>query len=140
MGRHVSSRHTIMLLVGAATVATACSRNILQHTPGLDDAMAMVPWFANMHTDISVKPYNAAPRMPVPGTIPITGGDVVLPLNLAQTPQNVAELGRMLPNPVPTTAASVTLGWLTSALSTSIVERRWPLTLMTSSTRPRIQK
>ena len=40
----------------------------------------------------------------------------------------------------PTTAASATAGWLTSALSTSIVPSRWPATLSTSSTRPMIQK
>src|SRR5207244_3344250 len=33
----------------------------------------------------------------------------------------------------PTTAASATAGWLTSALSTSIVPRRWPATFTTSS-------
>ena len=36
----------------------------------------------------------------------------------------------------PTTAASATDGWLTSALSTSVVLIRWPLMFMTSSTRP----
>ena len=41
---------------------------------------------------------------------------------------------------LPTTAASATFGWLTRALSISIVESRCPATLSTSSTRPRIQK
>ena len=40
----------------------------------------------------------------------------------------------------PQTAASATFGWSTSALSTSIVEMRWPETFMTSSTRPMSQK
>ena len=39
----------------------------------------------------------------------------------------------------PTTAASATEGWLTNALSISIVPKRCPATLMTSSTRPMIQ-
>jgi len=39
----------------------------------------------------------------------------------------------------PTTAASATAGWLTSALSTSMVPRRWPETFTTSSMRPMIQ-
>ena len=39
----------------------------------------------------------------------------------------------------PTTAASATLSCDTRALSTSMVPRRWPPTLMTSSTRPMIQ-
>src|SRR6185437_13124332 len=40
----------------------------------------------------------------------------------------------------PTTADSATAGCDTSADSTSIVPMRWPATLSTSSTRPRIQK
>jgi hypothetical protein len=40
----------------------------------------------------------------------------------------------------PIAAASATAGWLTNALSTSAVPRRWPETLMTSSVRPMIQK
>ena len=40
----------------------------------------------------------------------------------------------------PTTAASATAGWSTSADSTSSVEIRWPDTFITSSTRPRSQK
>ena len=40
---------------------------------------------------------------------------------------------------MPTTAASATFGWATSATSISAVPMRWPETLMTSSTRPVIQ-
>ena len=40
----------------------------------------------------------------------------------------------------PITAASATSVWSTSALSTSIVEIRWPDTFITSSTRPSSQK
>ena len=40
----------------------------------------------------------------------------------------------------PTTAASATSACDMSALSTSMVPSRWPATLMTSSTRPMIQK
>ena len=40
----------------------------------------------------------------------------------------------------PTTAASATLAWETSALSTSIVPMRCPETFITSSIRPMIQK
>jgi hypothetical protein len=39
----------------------------------------------------------------------------------------------------PTTAASATAGCDTSADSISVVERRWPETFMTSSTRPSSQ-
>ena len=39
----------------------------------------------------------------------------------------------------PTTAASATERWFTSADSTSAVPMRWPETLITSSTRPVIQ-
>ena len=41
---------------------------------------------------------------------------------------------------LPTTAASATAGWSTSADSTSVVEMLWPETSMTSSTRPSSQK
>ena len=41
---------------------------------------------------------------------------------------------------IPITADSATFGWETIADSTSAVERRWPETFTTSSTRPRIQK
>ena len=40
----------------------------------------------------------------------------------------------------PTTAASATAGWSTSADSTSVVEMLWPATSMMSSTRPSSQK
>ena len=40
----------------------------------------------------------------------------------------------------PTTAASATVGWETSADSTSVVEMLWPETSITSSTRPSSQK
>ena len=40
----------------------------------------------------------------------------------------------------PTTAASATRGWLTSACSISVVEIRWPEMFMTSSTRPSSQR
>ena len=40
----------------------------------------------------------------------------------------------------PTTAASATAGWSTSADSTSVVEIRWPDTFITSSTRPSSQR
>ncbi len=40
----------------------------------------------------------------------------------------------------PTTAASATAGWSTSADSTSVVEMRWPETFITSSTRPSSQR
>ena len=39
----------------------------------------------------------------------------------------------------PTAAASATAGWLTRALSISIVLSRWPETFSTSSMRPMIQ-
>ena len=41
---------------------------------------------------------------------------------------------------LPTTAASATDWWSTSADSTSIVLMRWPETFITSSTRPSSQK
>ena len=61
------------------------------------------------------------------------------------TPVSLGVTNATMPCPfrssgLPTTAASATAGWLTKALSISIVPSRCPETLITSSTRPLIQK
>jgi len=95
----------------ALMLPAACSRDAWQRMPGPDDAVALVPWFANMSTDLSVKPFKQAPRMPVEGTVPIGGADPVIPpVKLAPTPANILELGRTYPNPVASTAASIERG------------------------------
>ena len=62
----------------------------------------------------------------------------VLPFSLRIT--NAAIAVPFSSSATPTTAASATAGWSTSADSTSIVPIRWPATFITSSTRPRSQK
>ncbi len=103
------SRRTVLLGVLGAGLLVGCSRDTWQRAPGPDDVVGLVPWFANMHTDIAIRPYKDAPRPPVAGTVPITGADPDLPV-AAPTPAVIAELGRRLPNPVPNTAASIERG------------------------------
>ncbi len=106
---HRSGRGVIVLgLLAAVAVVAACTRAGWQRLPGPDDAVALVPWFANMHTDIAIRPYKQ-PRLPVDGTVPVTGADPILPV-AAPTPDMIARLGRMLPNPIPQTAESLERG------------------------------
>lgn len=94
-----------------AVLFTACTRDAWQRFPGPDDAVALVPWFANMSSDISVKPYKTQPRLPVPGTVPITGVEpAISPVMLAPTPANLADLERLFTNPIPNTAESIERG------------------------------
>jgi len=60
-------------------------------------------------------------------------------LNASLTATNALTAWPVSSSAVPTTAASATAGWWIRAASISAVERRWPLTFTTSSTRPRIQ-
>lgn len=102
-------KRAVVLGAVAAGLLAGCSRDAWQRSPGPDDVVALVPWFANMHTDIAIRPYKVAPRPPVPGTVPVTGAEPELPV-AAPTPAVVAQLGQMLPNPVLTTAASIERG------------------------------
>jgi mono/diheme cytochrome c family protein len=100
-----------LTLTTVLLLATGCTREQWQTAPGPDDAVALVPWFANMSSDISVKPYHAAPRNPVAGTVPIDGIDPILSLmDLLPTPANLTALGQRFPNPIPSTAASIERG------------------------------
>ena len=89
-------------VLGAVLFATACSRDSWQRLPGPDDAVALIPWFANMSTDVAIRPYKM-PLMPVEGTVPVTGLEPVFaPQQLA--PSNNVALGREYPNTVNRTA------------------------------------
>lgn len=103
-----SSRALLLASIIPVMVGAACSREGWQRMPGPDDAVALVPWFANMRTDIAIRPYKQ-PRLPVEGTVPVTGADPLLPV-AAPTPEVIAQLGRMLPNPVLQTAESLERG------------------------------
>jgi mono/diheme cytochrome c family protein len=82
----------------AAPAALACALAALACNP--DDVVHRVGWFATMRHQRSVKPY-AEPRMPVPGTVPVTGDEV----------DSVAmEAADRLPNPRARTAESLNRG------------------------------
>ena len=95
-----------------------CTVDDWRRSPGPDDVVALVPWFATMSEHIAPPPLRSwCPegrpdcRQPVEGTVPIDGGDpVVPPAMLAPTPANIRNLGRQFPNPIPTTAESIERG------------------------------
>ncbi len=102
------SRGLTLAVVMVLAFVTACSREAWQRAPSPDDVVALVPWFANMKTDVAIRPYKM-PLMPPEGAVPIDGGDPILPV-AAPTPEVIAALGRMLPNPIESTAASIERG------------------------------
>jgi mono/diheme cytochrome c family protein len=81
-----------------------CTREQWHRFPSPDDVVALVPWFAVMHTGIAIQPYKM-PRQPVEGTVPVGGIEVVPPA----VPQNRAALDR-LDNPMPMTSESIERG------------------------------
>lgn len=97
-----------LILAGALALTLGCSRDAWQRSPGPDDVVALVPWFANMYTDLAINPYQQ-PIPPPEGIVPVTGADpVIAPAELALT--NSAALGRRFPNPIPQTAESIERG------------------------------
>jgi mono/diheme cytochrome c family protein len=75
----------------------------------LDNAIGKVPWFTTMQQQVVVRPFeagalaNGAQRMPVPGTVPITGHEDSLDI--------LTDL-RNVTNPVGRSAASLERGQL----------------------------
>lgn len=67
----------------------------------LDNAIAKVPWFTTMARQVAVRPFEAPPRLPAPGSVPTTGREDSL--DILQDLKNVV-------NPVPRTAASLERG------------------------------
>ncbi|MCZ6916773.1 MAG: cytochrome c [Gemmatimonadetes bacterium] len=106
------------LFAACCLVVAGCSVEDWRRSPGPDDLVALVPWFANMYNHVAIPPLKSwcAPdrpdcRQPVPGTVPITGVDpVVLPIQLAPTPANIRDLGRRFRNPMESTAESIERG------------------------------
>jgi hypothetical protein len=67
----------------------------------LDNAIAKVPWFTTMSRQVAVRPFEAPPRLPAPGSVPTVGHEDSLDIS--------TDL-RGLVNPVPRTAASLERG------------------------------
>ena len=105
-------------LLAACLLLAGCSVEDWRRSPGPDDIIASVPWFTGMYDYVAIPPLKSwcaedRPdcRQPVEGTVPVTGGDpVVPPAQLAQTPANVRALGRRFQNPVLQTAESLERG------------------------------
>jgi mono/diheme cytochrome c family protein len=98
-------RGAALALGFAALLAAGCTREQWHRFPSPDDLVAKIPWFATMRRGPALQPY-AAPRAPVPGTVPITGAEVELSTNL------VADLPAInrLRNPAARTAESLDRG------------------------------
>lgn len=101
----LACRRSALASLAALLLLPACTRDQWQRFPSPDDAIAAVPWFSVMKRSIAIEPYRVAHPGPVPGTVPITGTEVVPPA----IPANEATLNR-LQNPVQTTAASLERG------------------------------
>ncbi len=83
---------------------TACSRDSWQRSPGPEDAIGLVPWFAQMKKGPAIHPFKMM-REPVEGTVPIDG--VEPPLQVI--PDNFAAIDR-LQNPAQRTSESLETG------------------------------
>ncbi len=85
-------------LAAAAVVTVALSA---AGCTTLDNAIATVPWFTNMAHQVAVRPFEAPPRLPAPGSVPTIGVEDSLDLATGVT---------NLKDPVPPTAASLERG------------------------------
>ena len=92
-----------LVLLAVLGVTLACNES-MRRLPGPDDAVALVPWFANMREHVAIRPYKM-PLQPVEGTVPITGIEIIPQAN----PNNRAQLNQ-LRNSVQRTAASIERG------------------------------
>ena len=97
-------------LAAAAAAATALALGLgAGGCTALDNAIGKVPWFTTMQQQVVVRPFeagalaNGAQRMPVPGTVPITGHEDSLDI--------LTDL-RNVTNPVGRSAASLERGQL----------------------------
>ena len=72
-----------LLALACLLLLVSCSRDSWQRSPGPDDAMKLVPWFAFMEDSRAIQPYKMN-RMPAEGSVPIDGTEpplMVLPEN-----------------------------------------------------------
>ena len=101
--RRYALKFKIACLVALTTLAS-CSRDSWQRSPGPDDVIGAVPWFATMRKGIAIKPYEM-PLPPVEGTVPVTGVELPLPI----TRDNLRRIDA-LPNPTERTSESLERG------------------------------
>jgi mono/diheme cytochrome c family protein len=99
-----------VILLAAGLAVMGCSADdwpdVLRRVPGPDEAVALVPWFSTMHYGLAIQVYKMpVPRPPVPGTVPVTGAEVPLPI----TPTNRPAIDALV-NPAAQTAASLDAG------------------------------
>jgi len=85
-------------------LAVGCSRDSWQRSPGPDDAVKLVPWFAFMEKGSAIQPYKMN-RMPAEGAVPVDGVEPPLPV----LPENFAAIDG-LRNPAQQTAESLDTG------------------------------
>ncbi len=105
-------------LLASCLMLTGCTVEDWRRSPGPDDIVALVPWFANMVGHVATPPLKSwcaedrpRCRQPVDGTVPITGlDDLVPPIQLLPTPANIQAMGRTFQNPVARTAESLERG------------------------------
>lgn len=93
-----------VLILGLLVLLAGCSRDSWQRSPGPDDALALVPWFAVMRTGPAIQPFKML-REPVEGTVPVDGYE----RPLLVVPDNFAEIDR-LDNPTQVTSESLETG------------------------------
>ncbi|MBI4500245.1 MAG: cytochrome c [Gemmatimonadetes bacterium] len=99
-------RSALRVLAYLALTTSACTSDQWQRFPSPDDVVAKVPWFSTMRRGLAVQPYSVLPREPVPGTVPITGGEVELRVDRES---DLPAIARMR-NPVPNTSESLNRG------------------------------
>ena len=66
-----------LALLAAVTLAVGGCEYYYNRVPSPDDLMHAIPWFDHMIGSRAVQPYQSAdvPRDPVPGTVPVGGGE-----------------------------------------------------------------
>jgi mono/diheme cytochrome c family protein len=102
-------RHAVMpscRLAVLLVLFASCTREQWHRLASPDDAVALIPWFGNMHRGLAIQPYALPSREPVAGTVPITG---VEPELRVDREEDLPALNR-LRNPAPRTSESLERG------------------------------
>lgn len=94
----------LALAAAISVLAGGCSRDSWQRSPGPDEAIGMVPWFAQMKKSPAIQPYKML-REPPEGAVPIGGVEPPLPV----IPANFDAIDRLV-NPTQPTEESLTTG------------------------------